>query len=126
MIVVFWLAEGEHAPRACFRSFGQEDLTPALQFAQQLRAERAAGAPLSHVCIQSELPHSVGRAGVSDPDPGYAHYKRRLDPSVPLGRPRPPAVGEATEPPPPPVEPLPPQPQPPTGPMPMPEPMRRR
>ena len=27
------------------------------------------------------------RAGVADPDPGYAHYKRRIDPAIPLGRP---------------------------------------
>ena len=37
--------------------------------------------------IQSELSESVGAAGVADAPKDYAHYKRRLDPSVPLGRP---------------------------------------
>jgi hypothetical protein len=29
----------------------------------------------------------VGKAGVSDPGADYAHYKRRIDPAIPLGRP---------------------------------------
>jgi hypothetical protein len=67
--------------------FPQDALREALQFAEQLRAQRAAGAAISHVAIQSELPQSVGQAGVADPGADYAHYKRRPDPAVPLGRP---------------------------------------
>lgn len=91
MIVVFWLqgpGPQEEAATARHRAFGTEELSAALQFAEQLRAQRAAGEPITHVAIQSELPQAVGPAGVADPQPGYSHYKRRLDPSVPLGRPR--------------------------------------
>ena len=87
MIVVFWMeyARPEGEPRA--RSFGADALGEALQFAESLRARRRGGEAISHVSIQSELPQNVGPAGVADPDPGYAHYKRRIDPAIPLGRP---------------------------------------
>lgn len=87
MIVVFWM-EGsapQAEPRA--RSFPTDSLSEALKFAEDLRGRRRAGEPLSHVAIQSELAESVGHAGVSDPPKDYAHYKRRIDPAVPLGRP---------------------------------------
>jgi hypothetical protein len=43
----------------------------------------------SHVCLQSELPNSVGKPGVSDVLPeGYDWYKRRINPAIPLGRER--------------------------------------
>jgi hypothetical protein len=92
MIVVYWL---EHVPavaaggtaQAEHRVFEAAQLSQALQFAEQLRARRVAGEPISHVAIQSEFVEAVGAAGVSDPPKDYAHYKRRLDPSVPLGRP---------------------------------------
>jgi len=83
MIVVFWLHDAQ--PQA--RSFPPDALAPALKFSEDLRARRRAGEPLSHVAIQSELPQSVGPAGVSDPAADYAHYKRRIDPAIPLGRP---------------------------------------
>lgn len=87
MIVVFWMeypvAEGE--PRA--RGFASDALTEALKFAEELRGRRKAGEAISHVAIQSELPENVGPAGVSDPARDYAHYKRRIDPAIPLGRP---------------------------------------
>ncbi len=83
MIVVFWLEEGaaRHQP------FGAGELSPARKFAEELRARRRAGAAISHVAIQSELPEAVGAAGVADPSKDYAHYKRRIDPATPLGRP---------------------------------------
>jgi len=87
MIVVFWMeypaAQGE--PRA--RSFASDALSEALKFAEALRGRRKAGEAISHVAIQSELPENVGPAGVSDPGRDYAHYKRRIDPAIPLGRP---------------------------------------
>jgi hypothetical protein len=87
MIVVFWLEsrEGAGEPRA--RSFPSDALSDALKFAEDLRSRRRAGEGISHVAIQSELTESVGHAGVSDPSPDYAHYKRRIDPAIPLGRP---------------------------------------
>lgn len=86
MIVVFWLEQEPQAqPNA--RLFAPDELTAALRFAEELRARRAAGETISHIAIQSELPGSVGRAGVADPGADYAHYKRRIDPSIPLGRP---------------------------------------
>jgi hypothetical protein len=91
VIVVFWLEKKADAepvkPVACFRSFAPNELGAALAFAEQLRKRRAGGELVSHVTIQSELPHSMGLPGVSDPAADYSHYKRRLDPSIKLGRP---------------------------------------
>lgn len=47
--------------------FASRQLGAALQFAQQLRARRTAGEPISHVSIQSEFIEAVGPAGVADP-----------------------------------------------------------
>lgn len=94
-IVVYWL-EREHveaAAQARHAEFAEDSLGAALQFAEQLRGRRAAGEGISHVAIQSELPQAVGKAGVADPGADYAHYKRRIDPAIPLGRPS----GESTE-----------------------------
>lgn len=87
MIVVFWLEypQGEAAPQA--RSFAAGALAQALRFAEELRARRKAGEAISHVSLQSELPEAVGPAGVADAPGDYAHYKRRIDPAIPLGRP---------------------------------------
>lgn len=90
MIVVFWLVQRANVPNgaeARHAVFGQDQLREALAYAEQLRARRNAGEPITHVSIQSELPQSVGRPGVSDPAADYAHYKRRIDPAIPLGRP---------------------------------------
>jgi hypothetical protein len=90
MIVVFWLEQRANVPggpEPRHSVFAQDQLREALAFAEQLRARRTAGEPITHVSIQSELPQSVGRAGVSDPAADYAHYKRRIDPAIPLGRP---------------------------------------
>ncbi len=89
MVVVFWLEwdpEGNPA-HARHAAFSADQLVSALQFAEGLRARRRAGEAISHVSLQSEMPESVGQAGVADPSADYAHYKRRLDPSIPLGRP---------------------------------------
>jgi hypothetical protein len=89
VIVVYWLespvAPAEPAPR--HRVFTADQLGPALLFAEELRKRRKAGEPVSHVSLQSELPDSVGPAGVGDAPADYAHYKRRIDPAIPLGRP---------------------------------------
>jgi hypothetical protein len=87
MIVVFWMEypAGEGEPHA--RTFPAAALSEALKFAEDLRVRRRAGEGISHVAIQSELPENVGHAGVSDPAHDYAHYKRRIDPAIPLGRP---------------------------------------
>lgn len=89
MIVVFWLQSGSESelPRALHQAFAPDRLGEALKFAEDLRARRRAGEPLSHVAIQSEMVESVGQAGVADPSRDYAHYKRRIDPAIPLGRP---------------------------------------
>ena len=85
MIVVFWLEGEQRSPQA--RSFDGNALSEALRYAEELRARRLAGEAISHVAIQSELPESVGHAGAADPGKDYAHYKRRIDPAIPLGRP---------------------------------------
>jgi len=87
MIAVFWLEHGGERPRAHTECFPPDQLSAALRFAEQLRARRNAGEPLSHVSIQSELPQNVGAPGVADAPADYAHYKRRIDPAIKLGRP---------------------------------------
>ena len=88
MIVVYWLElDPQGAAQARHVDFPSDQLGEALRYAEALRARRRAGESLSHVAIQSELPEAVGQAGVADPSKDYAHYKRRLDPSIPLGRP---------------------------------------
>jgi hypothetical protein len=87
VIVVFWL---EHRPEGSSphaHGFAPDALSDALKFAEGLRARRRQGEPITHVAIQSELAQNVGAAGVSDPAGDYAHYKRRIDPAIPLGRP---------------------------------------
>ena len=87
MIVVFWMEYPQGAGQARAHSFASDALGEALRFAEELRARRKAGEAISHVAIQSELPQAVGAAGVADPPKDYAHYKRRIDPALPLGRP---------------------------------------
>ena len=87
MIVVFWMEYPVPEGQAQARGFASNALAEALRFAEDLRARRRAGEAISHVTIQSEMPESVGPAGVSDPSADYAHYKRRIDPAIPLGRP---------------------------------------
>jgi len=94
MIVVFWLEHGAESATPQARSFAPDALSEGLKFAEELRARRKAGEPISHVAIQSELPQSVGGAGVADPAADYAHYKRRIDPAIPLGRPSGPPLGD--------------------------------
>lgn len=94
MIVVFWLEHGAEAATPHARSFAPDALSQGLRFAEELRARRKAGEAISHVAIQSELPQSVGGAGVADPAADYAHYKRRIDPAIPLGRPSGPPLGD--------------------------------
>lgn len=72
-IVVFWLDDG----RACAEPFDAARLSEALARCEALRRSAAAGAPISHVCISSELEHNVTRPGVADPPADYAWTKRR-------------------------------------------------
>jgi hypothetical protein len=87
VIVVFWMEYPQGAGQPHARSFAADALGQALRFAEELRARRKAGEAISHVAIQSELPQAVGPAGVADAPKDYAHYKRRIDPAIPLGRP---------------------------------------
>jgi hypothetical protein len=87
MIAVYWLEHGSERAQPQAEYFAPDQLSEALRFAENLRARRNAGEPLSHVAIQSELPQNVGKPGVADPPKDYAHYKRRIDPAVKLGRP---------------------------------------
>jgi hypothetical protein len=88
VIVVYWLESPEGGSLLSqHRTFGADQLREALQFSEALRLRRRAGERVSHVSLQSELPDSVGPAGVGDAPADYAHYKRRIDPAIPLGRP---------------------------------------
>jgi hypothetical protein len=91
MIVVFWLEVGYgNFAEAKFETFDASELSKALKFAEDMRKMRRTEPQrkISHVCMQSEMPESVGQAGVSDPDKDYSWSKRRIDPSIPLGRPK--------------------------------------
>lgn len=90
MIVVFWLDATlgpAEVPIAHYQAFASKQLGAALAFAEELRARRRQGEALSHVCLQSEMDEAVGLPGVAEPPSDYAHYKRRIDPAIPLGRP---------------------------------------
>jgi hypothetical protein len=73
-------------PNPRVECFKPAELNEALKFAESLRAKRREGQPISHVSLQSEMPESVGQAGVSDADPDYDWYKRRINPQTKLGR----------------------------------------
>lgn len=96
MIVVFWrqaILDSEGQPttsQAQSNEFEDNQLKEAMARCESLRAARRAGAFITHVCIQSELTDSVGQAGITDiPNmAAYSWYKRRVDPSIPLGRAR--------------------------------------
>ena len=85
MIIVFWRLAGFGA---CFEEFDSNKMSAALTFMEELRAKRRAGEEISHVCMQSEMPESVGEAGVADPKADYDWRKRREDPAT-FGRPGP-------------------------------------
>jgi hypothetical protein len=88
VIVVYWLeTPASGAPVAQHAVFGADQLNEALRCAEAQRQRRRAGERVSHVSLQSELPDAVGQAGVADAPADYAHYKRRIDPAIPLGRP---------------------------------------
>lgn len=63
-IVVFWLSAGQ----PFVETFNDEQLLPALAFAEARRKDRdTQGLPLNHhVVLSSELGDHVGKAGVSD------------------------------------------------------------
>lgn len=83
MIVVFWLdkRDGPHCS-----AFKETELSEALKFTEELRKRRREGEPLSHICAQPEQSDMVGEAGVGEPLENYGWYKRRIDPSIKLGR----------------------------------------
>ena len=92
MIIVYWRqvltdSAGNLSVNAQFAEFESNNLKGALACCEDLRNLRSAGASISHVCIQSELPTSVGLPGVADVDSSYSWYKRRIDPAIKLGRP---------------------------------------
>lgn len=93
--VVYWLENemvdgglaGEYYEKVSkFQEFPDNDLSAPLKFAEQLRAKRKEGAPISHIDIKSENTDSVGQDGVASAPKDYAWYKRRVDPAIPLGR----------------------------------------
>jgi hypothetical protein len=93
MIVVYWrqaiIDLATNLPtswQAHSAEFQENKLQAALAQCEGLRAARAAGAYITHVCIQSELMDSVGQAGVAEPDHDYNWHKRRPDPLEPVGR----------------------------------------
>lgn len=71
-IVVYWLEAGQ----ARGEVFAGDALAAAMARAEALRAQGAA-AGISHVCIASELPGDMTRAGVAGAPEGYDWTKRR-------------------------------------------------
>lgn len=72
-IIVFWL-EGELARH---EPFDATQLSQALARCEALRRAAAAGAPISHVCLSTELPGNMTKPGVADPPADYSWTKRR-------------------------------------------------
>ena len=78
MFMVFWMedtAAGTMAPRA--QEFAADKMTAALAFMEALRTRQLQGAPVRHITMSSENPHSVGRQGVDVVDDRYHWTKRR-------------------------------------------------
>lgn len=66
-IIVYYWSNGPQA-----RGFEPTELTQALKFAEEKRKLPE----VSHVCIASELPNSVGKAGVAEVDADYDWSKQ--------------------------------------------------
>lgn len=69
-----------------FKEFEGDQITAPLKFAEELRAKRKEGARISHIDMKTEMTESVGQDGVGDAPKDYDWYKRRVDPSIKLGR----------------------------------------
>ena len=66
-ILIYYWSDGPHA-----QAFTSEQFSEALKFAEQKR--KCVG--VSHVCISSEHPNSVGKAGVAEVGPDYEWSKQ--------------------------------------------------
>lgn len=93
--IVYWMETssvdsglcGSHDERtAMFKEFEGSEISPPLKFAEELRARRKQGERISHIDIKTEMTESVGQDGVGDAPKDYDWYKRRVDPSIKLGR----------------------------------------
>ncbi len=71
---VFWIEAG----RSRHELFILEDVREPLAWCEELRKLAKNGAPISHVCISSDVTSNVGEPGVSDKLPeGYNWTMRR-------------------------------------------------
>lgn len=73
MFMVYWM-EGS---AVCGQPFPSDQMSDALAFMEQLRAQQRTGEPLGFITMCSENPDSVGHPGVTDPAPDYNWKKRR-------------------------------------------------
>lgn len=82
---LYWVEAGQ--PRVL--SYDSDEIVKCMQDSEALRKRQRAGEAISHVTFCSENPNSVGLYGCASADSNYhlTHWKRRLDPNIPLGRP---------------------------------------
>lgn len=76
VFVIFWLKDGQPHCKML------DALDDVLKQSECLRKQEG----VSFVCSVSEDPDRVGKLGVQQADSTYSWFKRRRDPSLPIGR----------------------------------------
>lgn len=74
--MLYWIEDGQSQSKML------TDLNELLKESQELRKKEG----VRFVCSASENTDQVGKMGVDTVDENYSWYKRRPDPSIPLGR----------------------------------------
>ena len=77
---VYWTAawpEFDHCEKAYSQVYPQDQMTEALKHCENLRTQRRAGAPISHIIMCNENPDQVGEAGCTPAGEDYNWRKRR-------------------------------------------------
>jgi hypothetical protein len=77
MYMVYWSQNVTGTVEAQSESFGQNEMSAALKFMEDLRKRQHAGEGIAFVTMSSENPNCVGKMGASDVEPGYNWTKRR-------------------------------------------------
>ncbi len=71
MFMVYWIEGDGDESAVRGHAFPNDQMSAALAFMEQLRAQQRAGEPLGFITMCSENPDSVRHPGVADPAPDY-------------------------------------------------------
>lgn len=74
---VYWSQVEGGQTKVMSYGFLKLEMTLALRFAEQLRAQQRAGGAISHVVMSCEHPDNTTLMGVAEPNPDYCWKKRR-------------------------------------------------